>query len=88
MWGGGRVVARGEDPADQRTEAWGVPTLAQVFEGYMATNPVEAFEGSHLMRPRRDTAVASPIRAPPFGNEGACRMKDQTRFADRRVVGA
>ena len=37
MWGGGRV-ARGEDPADQCTEARGVPTLAQVFEGYMATN--------------------------------------------------
>ena len=35
-------VARGEDPAEERTEARGVPTLAQAFEGYMAANPNRA----------------------------------------------
>ena len=35
-------VARGDDPAGERTEARGVPTLAQAFEGYMAANPNRA----------------------------------------------
>ena len=32
-------VARGEDPAGERAEARGVPTLAEAFETYMRANP-------------------------------------------------
>ncbi len=35
-------VARGEDPAGERADARGVPTLAQAFEVYMAANPDRA----------------------------------------------
>ena len=35
-------VARGEDPAGERADARGVPTLARAFEVYMAANPDRA----------------------------------------------
>ncbi len=35
-------VARGEDPAGERADARGVPTLARAFEVYMAANPSRA----------------------------------------------
>ena len=43
-------VARGDDPADERTEARGMATLAQAFEGYMAANPNRAANTVRLYR--------------------------------------
>ena len=43
-------VARGEDPAGERAEARGVPTLIQAFEDYMAANPNRAVNTIRLYR--------------------------------------
>ena len=51
-------VARGEDPADERTEARGVPTLSQAFGGYMAANPNRAANTTHR------EALAEPAGQP------------------------
>ncbi len=43
-------VARGEDPAGERAEARGVPTLAEAFEIYMKANPNRAANTVRLYR--------------------------------------
>ena len=43
-------VARGEDPAGERAEARGVPTLAEAFETYMKANPNRADNTVSLYR--------------------------------------
>ena len=43
-------VARGEDPAGERAEARGVPTLARAFDDYMAANPNRAANTVRLYR--------------------------------------
>ena len=43
-------VARGEDPAGERAEARGVPTLAEAFETYMKANPNRAENTVSLYR--------------------------------------
>ncbi len=43
-------VARGEDPAGERAEARGVPTLAEAFETYMGANPNRATNTVRLYR--------------------------------------
>ena len=43
-------VARGEDPAGERAEARGVPTLIRAFEDYMAANPNRAVNTIRLYR--------------------------------------
>ena len=43
-------VARGEDPAGERAEARGVPTLAEAFETYVKANPNRAEKTERLYR--------------------------------------
>ncbi len=43
-------VARGEDPAGERAEARGVPTLAEAFETYIKANPNRAAKTVKLYR--------------------------------------
>ena len=43
-------VAGGDDPAEQRTEARGMPTLGDAFEDYMAANPNRAKRTDELYR--------------------------------------
>ena len=43
-------VARGEDPAEERAEARGVPTLAEAFETYIKANPKRADRTVRLYR--------------------------------------
>ena len=43
-------VARGEDPAGERAEARGVPTLAEAFETYIKANPKRAEKTERLYR--------------------------------------
>ena len=57
-------VARGEDPADERTEARGVPTLAQAFEGYMAANPNRAANTVRLYRQNLRVNLSDWLKRP------------------------
>ena len=57
-------VARGEDPADERTEARGVPTLAQAFDGYMAANPNRVANTVRLYRQNLRVNLSDWLKRP------------------------
>ena len=57
-------VARGDDPAGERTEARGVPTLAQAFEGYMAANPNRAANTVRLYRQNLRVNLSDWLKRP------------------------
>ena len=57
-------VARGDDPADERTEARGMATLAQAFEGYMAANPNRAANTVRLYRQNLRVNLSDWLKRP------------------------
>ena len=57
-------VARGQDPADERSEARGVPTLAQAFEVYMAAKPNRAANTVRLYRQNLRVNLSDWLKRP------------------------
>ena len=57
-------VARGDDPAEERTEARSVPTLGQAFEGYMAANPNRAANTVRLYRQNLRVNLSDWVKRP------------------------
>ena len=57
-------VARGEDPAGERADARGVPTLARAFEVYMAANPDRAENTVRLYRQNLRVNLSDWLKRP------------------------
>ena len=57
-------VARGEDPAGERAEARGVPTLAEAFETYMKANPNRAANTVRLYRQNLRVNLGDWVKRP------------------------
>ena len=57
-------VARGEDPAGERADARGVPTLARAFEVYMAANPDRAVNTVRLYRQNLRVNLSDWLKRP------------------------
>ena len=57
-------VARGEDPAGERAESRGVPTLARAFEIYMAANPGRAVNTVRLYRQNLRVNLSDWLKRP------------------------
>ena len=57
-------VARGEDPAGERADARGVPTLARAFEVYMAANPNRAVNTVRLYRQNLRVNLSDWLKRP------------------------
>ncbi|MCY4383629.1 MAG: integrase family protein [Nitrospinae bacterium] len=57
-------VARGEDPAGERADARGVPTLARAFEIYMAANPDRAVNTVRLYRQNLRVNLSDWLKRP------------------------
>ncbi|MDE2790533.1 MAG: integrase arm-type DNA-binding domain-containing protein [Paracoccaceae bacterium] len=57
-------VARGEDPAGERAEARGVPTLAEAFETYMRSNPNRAANTVRLYRQNLRVNLGDWVKRP------------------------
>ena len=57
-------VARGEDPAGERAESRGVPTLARAFEVYMAANPDRAVNTVRLYQQNLRVNLSDWLKRP------------------------
>ena len=57
-------VARGEDPAGERSDARGVPTLARAFEIYMAANPDRAVNTVRLYKQNLRVNLSDWLKRP------------------------
>ena len=65
-------VAGGNDPAVDRAEARGMPTLGGVFEGYMAVNPNRSKRTNELYR--YEATAERPLAQPqPLDLSSICR---------------
>ena len=70
-------VARGEDPAGERAEARGVPTLAEAFETYMKANPNRAANTVRLYRQNLRVNLGDWVKRPL---DGITRQDVEDRF--------
>ena len=80
-------VARGEDPAGERSEARGVPTLAEAFETYMRANPNRAVNTVRLYRQNLRVNLGDWLKRPL---DGISRqdVEDRFNFITRKHGGA
>ena len=70
-------VARGEDPAGERAEARGVPTLAEAFDTYMKANPNRAANTVRLYRQNLRVNLGDWLKRPL---DGISRQDVEDRF--------
>ena len=70
-------VARGEDPAGERAEARGVPTLGEAFETYMKANPNRAANTVRLYQQNLRVNLGDWVKRPL---DGISRQDVEDRF--------